>query len=305
MFFAHGGLVEEREGLLPVLARRRFWEMNGVYPVYFVWETGLKETLRDIVGAATPARAERSAITDAAIEKLARNGGKQVWGQMKKSAEQASASGGGAFLVAGLAAKLWTDVGGAIEFHALGHSAGSILHAFFLPVLVGQKVTGVPAISVQSLHFLAPASTTVLFKSRLQSLIGPGRPITRLTVYTMNDELEQADSSLRPYGKSLLYLVSNAFEDAVPTPILGLQRSLKRDLALIRFFGLAGTEKVADIVFSASADTAGLSARSRSITHGGFDNDVPTMTSVVRRVLDVSDTETVSDYFEDAIAGVP
>ena len=33
LFFAHGGLVEEREGLLPVLARRRFWEMNGVYPV--------------------------------------------------------------------------------------------------------------------------------------------------------------------------------------------------------------------------------------------------------------------------------
>ena len=53
MFYAHGGLVEEREGLLPVLARRRFWELNGVYPVYFVWETGLRETLRDIIGAAT------------------------------------------------------------------------------------------------------------------------------------------------------------------------------------------------------------------------------------------------------------
>ena len=63
MFFAHGGLVEEREGLLPVLARRRFWELNGVYPVYFVWETGLRETLRghrrrrDPIGASGARRA--------------------------------------------------------------------------------------------------------------------------------------------------------------------------------------------------------------------------------------------------------
>ena len=70
----------------------------------------------------------------------------------------------------------------------------------------------------------------------------------------MTDELEQDDSSIRAYGKSLLYLVTNAFEDAVPTPILGLQKNLKQDLPLIRFFGLAGTEKVADIVFSQTAD---------------------------------------------------
>ena len=73
--------------------RRRFWEMNGIYPVYFVWETGLNETVRDIVGAAIPKRGERGAPTDLAIEKLARNGGKQVWSQMKKSAEKAADAG--------------------------------------------------------------------------------------------------------------------------------------------------------------------------------------------------------------------
>ena len=50
LFFAHGGLTEEQEGLIAVLRRRRFFEMNGIYPVYFVWETGLNETVRDIVG---------------------------------------------------------------------------------------------------------------------------------------------------------------------------------------------------------------------------------------------------------------
>ena len=179
LFFAHGGLIEEREGLLPVLARRRCWAMNGVYPVYFVWETGLKETIRDILGGVVPTRDVRGALTDAAIEKLARNGGKQVWGQMKKSAQKAAGPDGGGRLVAELAGKLWKATNGQIEFHALGHSAGAILHAFFLPLLVAQKPAGVASVDVRTLHFLAPAITTDLFKERLKKLIGPGQPITR------------------------------------------------------------------------------------------------------------------------------
>ena len=73
-----------------------------------------------------------------------------------------------------------------------------------------------PQVSVRTLHLLAPAVTTDLFKERLKPLIGSGKPITPLTTYTMTDELEQDDDSLKPYGKSLLYLVSGAFEDAVP-----------------------------------------------------------------------------------------
>ena len=303
LFFAHGGLTEEADGLVAVLRRRRFFEMNGIYPVYFVWETGLKETIQDIVGAALPKRGERGAPTDLAIEKLARNGGKQVWSQMKKSAQKAADPDGGSRLVAELAGKLWKATRGTIEFHALGHSAGAIFHAFFLPLLVAQKPAGVPPVDVRSLHLLAPASTTELFKKRLKPLIGPGQPITRLAVYTMTDELEQEDSSIRAYGKSLLYLVSNAFEDAVPTPILGLQKSLKQDLPLIRFFGLAGTEKVADIVFSTTGEGVPLNARSQSIRHGGFDNDIETMTSIVRRVLDAGDGTAVVDYFEESVPG--
>jgi Clostripain family len=303
LFFAHGGLTEEREGLLAVLARRRFWDLNNVYPVYFVWETGLLETLKDLLGTIFPMRATRGPVTDLAIEKLARPGGKAIWGEMKASARAASDKDGGARLVAELAAKLWKDQKGTLEFHALGHSAGAIFHAFFLPVLVAQKPAGVAAIDVRSVHLLAPAATTALFKDALKPLVGSGKPIARLTEYTMADDLEQHDPSLRPYGKSLLYLVSNAFDDDVATPLLGMQAFLKQDLTLIRFFGLAGTEKVADIVFSKTADTSPLNARTRSATHGGFDNDIPTMTSVIRRTLDVPDSTGVTDYFEDPIPG--
>jgi hypothetical protein len=303
LFFAHGGLNGERETLLPVLAPRRFWDLNGVYPVYFVWETGLRETLVDILREIVPTRAERGALTDAAIEQLARAGGKVVWGQMKTSAEHASRSNGGSALVAQLAGELWQATRGEIEYHALGHSAGSIFHAFFLPLLVAQQPAGLPHVDVRTLHFLAPAITTDLFKTKLKALIGSGKPITRLIEYTMVDELERNDPSLHPYGKSLLYLVSQAFEDKEATPILGLQKSLKSDLQLIRFLGLAGTEKVADITFSPSPEGTPLNARTESNTHGGFDNDIATMTSVIRRVLDVPDGTAVVDYFEDGIPG--
>ena len=303
MFYAHGGLVSEHDGLRPVLARRRFWELNGVYPVYFVWETGLRETLSDIIRAAVPARAERGALTDVAIEQAARPGGKVVWSRMKSSAERAAAADGGAALVAKLAGQLWKDFEGALEFHALGHSAGAIFHAFFLPVLVAQRPAGVPSVDVRTLHLLAPAITTELFKTRLRPLVGAGQPITRLTTYTMTDQFEQDDDTVAPYGKSLLYLVSHAFEDKESTPLVGLQKSLKSDLQMIRFFGLAGTEKVADITFAKTAPGTPLNARTESITHGGFDDDVATMTSVIRRVLDVPDGTAVVDYFEEMVPG--
>lgn len=300
VFFAHGGLIAEKDGLRGVLARQSFWTHNRIYAVSFVWETGLFETIGDIIGLPTRAR-DRSAVSDAAIELAARPGGKAAWGQMKKSAETAAAPDGGARLVADLAAELSASLGGDIEFHAVGHSAGAIFHAHFLPQLVQPRASG--ALSVRTLHLLAPAITNDLFKDRLKPLVGAGKPITALATYTMTDDFEQQDHTVRPYGKSLLYLVSGSFEDAVPTRLLGMQKGLRQDAPLLRFFGLAGTEKVADIFFSKTDLASPKNARSESVTHGGFDNDIATMTSVVRRVLDVSDTTAVVDYFEDAVPG--
>ena len=45
MFWAHGGLVPERTGLAAAAHHVPWWLANGVYPVYFVWETGLLEAL--------------------------------------------------------------------------------------------------------------------------------------------------------------------------------------------------------------------------------------------------------------------
>ena len=171
------------------------------------------------------------------------------------------------------------------------------------PLLIAQKPAGVPPVDVRSLHFLAPAITTDLFKERLKKLIGPGQPITRLTTYTMNDELEQTDCVAQAVRQVAAVSGQQRVRGCGPDTHPRDAESLKSDLQLIRFFGLAGTEKVADIVFAKTTATGPLDARTQSISHGGFDNDVATMTSVIRRVLDVPDATPVTDYFEETVPG--
>jgi hypothetical protein len=310
LFYAHGGLIDERSGLEPVLARLKFWRQNSVYPVSFVWETGLKETISDILKGLVgtrevAARGIGEELADAFLEVAARQGGKPVWGQMKRSAEVSVLDGGGALFVAQQMRDLWNAHHQDIEIHAAGHSAGSIFHAHFLPALVGQKVAaGTPRMTVRTFHLLAPACTTALFNAKLKDLIGQGKVIAALTMYTMSKSLE-LDDQAGPYKKSLLYLVSRSFETEQPTPVLGLEESVRQDLKLIRFFGLAGSEKRADLLFSKTAPNAPARSRTSSTSHGGFDDDADTMNSLMRRALDVTDATPIVDFFQEFVDEVP
>jgi len=307
LFYAHGGLIGEREGLEPVLSRLKFWRQNNVYPVSFVWETGLRETITDILRGLRGAR-EMAArgigedLADAFLEAAARPAGKRAWGQMKRSAEVAVLEGGGAAFVAAQARDLWNAHHAEMEIHAVGHSAGAIFHSHFVPALLAQApAAGVPPLQVKTLHLLAPACSTALFNATLKDRVGKGRGIDALTMYTMNKSLELADTA-GPYKKSLLYLVSRAFEPEQPTRILGLEESVRQEAGLMRFFGLAGGEKSADLLFSKTPPDAPPRSRTTSVSHGGFDDDVATMSSVMRRVLDARDTEPIVDFFQEAVA---
>ena len=45
MFQAHGGLNNEATGLAIAQRSVAWWQTNGIYPIYFAWETGLFETI--------------------------------------------------------------------------------------------------------------------------------------------------------------------------------------------------------------------------------------------------------------------
>jgi hypothetical protein len=116
------------------------------------------------------------------------------------------------------------------------------------------------------------------------------------TIFTMSRGYERADNCAGIYRKSLLYLVSEACEIERKTPILGLEDSLRADAQLKAFFGLGMTPSpLGEVVWSKSPTEDGRSA-SRSTTHGGFDDDAPTMNSVVRRVLGREDADAIVPF---------
>ncbi|TKB24681.1 peptidase C14 [Desulfopila sp. IMCC35006] len=304
LLYAHGGLVAESDGLWIAHLQVEWWKKNNIYPIHFVWETGFFDAIKQILSGARSMAAERGLTrdfwdytTDPAIEALARAlGGAKIWSAMKESGRLASDESGGATYTAKKLAAFCGNHPNDIELHAVGHSAGSIFHSWFLPRAIAE---GVPAFA--SLHFLAPAIRVDAFKERLLAHIG--NDVRHLTMFTMKKDWEKDDSVAKIYQKSLLYLIYYALESNRKTPILGLEESLRKDVDTANLFGLKGTpSQKAEIVWSVSQATTGSSA-STSRTHGGFDNDRPTMNSVARRILDSDD---IVDFPEEALErGLP
>lgn len=291
LFYAHGGLVSEGDGLWIAHQQAQWWKRNDIYPIHFVWETGFCDALKQILSGARELAATRGFprdiwdyTTDPAVEALARSmGGVKIWGAMKESARLAAENSpeNGSWYVARKLSE-FCKAHPEVELHAVGHSAGSIFHSWFLPRAFAE---GVPPFA--SLHFLAPAIRVDAFKTRLLGHLGGN--IRHLTMFTMKRDWEEADNVAQIYRKSLLYLIHYALEPKRREPVLGLEISARNDAAVADLFGLRGRPSSrGDVVWSVSQATSGRSA-STSRTHGGFDNDRATMNSVARRVLDRDD----------------
>jgi hypothetical protein len=160
------------------------------------------------------------------------------------------------------------------ELHVVGHSAGCIYASHAVSELCG---LGVP---FRTLQFMAPAIRVDEFKAAFLGPIGQGI-CPRPTVYLLSDVGER-DDEVGPYGKSLLYLVSNAFEGRRETPLLGMEKYLAGDPDLDALSGMPVDGLPAVVV--AGLDQ-GPGSISRSSSHGGFDNDPETLNSVLHRIL--------------------
>jgi hypothetical protein len=306
LLYAHGGLVGETDGLKTARAHVGWWRDNGVYPIHFVWETGLFETLGDLLGRSSqgPEGARgwfSDRISDPLLESGVRAlGGGRIWFAMKSSAAVASAPGGGAAYFLGKLVEFYKRFtkelepqGGRLELHAAGHSAGSIFLAHLLQSAAQAK--GLP--NWKTLQLMAPAIRADSFAELTQPLVGSR--LDALTVYTMRRDLERDDHCAHLYRKSLLYLVSASCESERGAAILGLEDSLRGDPGLATFFGLGGAPAgKAEVVWSTSLLTEGRSA-TQATSHGDFDNDAPTMESVARRVLGIDNTMKLARRFTD------
>ena len=153
MLYAHGGLVKEKVALAGAAAQIPWWNANGVYPLFFIWETGLLETLGQMIEAALGSFWKRlgggrsldtlprgDLFIDPAVEKAARRiGGVKIWGAMKESARKAFSQGGDGLHFIRALADFLKSHGNQVSLQAIGHSAGSIWHAYLIDALLNRR----------------------------------------------------------------------------------------------------------------------------------------------------------------------
>ena len=280
LIYAHGGLNSVAASASRIAAMRDTFKANGIYPFHFMYDTGLLEELKDVILGKKSTVEERAGgftdWTDRLIEQATRRPGRALWREMKSDAARAFTdknSPGTQTLLAFLVA-FASPTAKPKKIHLVGHSTGGILHAHLLDALLSQKIK----LRLASLNLLAPAATIDLFKTSYLPVLGSGQfGVDQMHVYNLNAELEQDDNVGKVYRKSLLYLVSRAFEEKIEPPesLLGMQ-CYSKDLEKLDpahlFFHYSDGPKKKNVITA-------------STSHGGFDNDPATMNSVLRTVL--------------------
>lgn len=305
LLYLHGGLNSEADVAKRVVAFRDVLLANEIYPLHLMWESDAAGSLRDLIrdafrderagGVNEWLAAFRDHLVDArdrTFELTVSRAGTALWDEMKENARLGSgrADGKGAMqLLIGHAVRALGKLDAVArwrwELHVVAHSAGSIYAAHALDQLARLGV------SFKTLTLMAPAITIALFKARMLKAIRDAL-VPMPAMFVLSDERERGDT-VGPYGKSLLYLVSNAFEGRRETPILGMQRFIEQvpgdrvrpDPEVARLFTRAVGRRPALIVAGAGRDDPDPASRSKSDTHGGFDNDEWTMNSILRRIL--------------------
>ena len=283
MLYLHGGLNSEADVAKRIIAFRDTFLANGIYPLHIMWETGPLETLSDILANLFTSADERAGgrfmegmknAKDRVLELTTAPIGGPMWSTMKENARRASDHrldlGGMQLIRKHVQAALQgtsADEKAKWEFHVVAHSAGSIFTTHAVNHLCN---IGVP---FKSLQFMAPAVRIDEYQQFMVPQIQAGN-CPKPTLYTLNEQQEE-DDTVGPYGRSLLWLVSRAFEDKRDTPILGMQTYIKSTPKLQSSLG--------EVVVSSSKGTAGVESNSKS--HGGFDNDPYTMNSIIFRIL--------------------
>lgn len=292
LLYAHGGLVSEKAAVQRLAEYRSELLKAEVYPLAFIWRTDYWTTFSNILKDAVSRRRPEGALDatkdfmldrlDDALEPLARAlSGKAAWSEMKENALRAANPGCASAMVADhlkRLAKAAAKNGQSLEIHLVGHSAGSILHAPMVKLLAAR---GLP---IETCTLWAPACTVKLFKQFYVPAM-ESKALRKLTVYALKDKTERDDDCAKIYNKSLLYLVSNAFEDEVRiplfrdgVPILGMEKAFDEELRKI--FNANGAE----LVLTPNTEPDDSLSASEAMHHGDFDDDRKTVMSTFRRI---------------------
>ncbi|HET6196099.1 MAG TPA: hypothetical protein VFE12_10105, partial [Acetobacteraceae bacterium] len=214
------------------------------------------------------------------------------WSQMKQNGVAATASAtGGARIAAGrIAALLEADP--TLEVHLVAHSAGSIFLGPLAQLLTANgAISGGPlsgstgyGCTIASCTLWAPACTMDFFKQTYLPAI-TARQLRKFSLFTLTDKAERDDNCADIYHKSLLYLVSDAFEDRprIPlirdgVPILGMEKFVRQDPSLVSMLGDHWVQ-------APNTEPQGSPSASGARHHGDFHADPATLRATLARIL--------------------
>ena len=244
LLYLHGGLNDEAAAAKRIVAYKDVLLANEIYPLHIMWESGAVESLRGLVedffvepdprasGVGDWLNRTREYLVEAkdrTFELTVAKPGTALWNEMKQNARLASKRQDrqGAMQIvarevkAALRGQSAAELG-KWELHVVAHSAGAIFAAYALERLLE---FGIP---FKSFHMFAPAITVELFEDLIMPQVA-ARKCPHPTMFILSDVGER-DDNVGPggaYGKSLLYLVSNAFEGRRDVPLLGMERFVR------------------------------------------------------------------------------
>ncbi len=280
LLYAHGGLNSTTASARRIVAMKEVFKENRIYPFHFMYDTGLLEEIKDLVIGKRREVEERAGgftdFTDKLIEKATRHAGRAIWREMKFGAQKPfDKDRAGRKTIAAFVEALAQPQAIAKKLHMVGYSTGSILLARLLEALEDLEVPP----RVHTCQLLAPACDHDTFNEVYRRLLKQRDSkkfgIGQLKIYNLSADLELNDTVTPLYRKSLLYLVSNAFEEKRGERILGMQKFRGQ-------LGMADNLRIFQVHLS---DGTSASTKTASKTHGGFDNDVVTMNHALRSIL--------------------
>jgi len=282
LFYAHGGVND----LEMAAGRAELWtnklKKNGVYPIFYFWNTGLHNIISDVLQSKLDQALMRTGsvtdFTDLMLEKLVKPLVKPVWSEMKNDADNAMRSAKLDLGQAWDASRILFDAAkyrkvNPLKVHFVGHSAGAVLLGRLFQ-RAKEEHYGLEQIT-SSVDLLAPAVTWDLFKRTLNPFAKKMEYKT-FSVYNLSDKDERADTVRQLYRKSLLYLVSRALEIRKQEPLVGMDRywSAHKKSTRIRY-----------VIAGKTLGRNGKGFASESKTHGGFDQDSNTLNDVLYGII--------------------
>ena len=218
LLWIEGGTEPIEELVRLAVAAKAGWLRDRVYPYYVFWCADFAKESHDVLATlferAKQRGGERGEDLDVIIEETVRGIGRAFWRDIKRSAGKATAEprNDGRHLF-DVFASLCRDKG--YKLHVVAEGAGALLIGELVRCAKHARTLSVLADAIASLSLIAPPV-------RIDELERCICPLTKkladrkrdVTVYVPSKPLE-GRMRVGPYGRSILHLVANAFEDAV------------------------------------------------------------------------------------------